>query len=533
MKTEKEFDFFCMKDIVDDFLPKIGKDPWQTVFWKDAGPYYRDEDQFLVWCALMTPDAATEVIQRGDYYFDLDFGPSGPFVGETGDEIFYESSHSQPIKPFVLYEQEEGLCEEFRLYHACKFNLKRDRLTIEDESGNPIEIAKIEGNRIQVHLKYLKSFLAISQLHLAIYIECVRFSNNASICQLEASEEIGEVNDFRWRRIIAKGLGGTHKKMFSRFNGKIIIKPNSQRDAYERKYKSDVKREDVEFIIGVDENGEDITFGCNPKNLANDFGANCNNPRFLTHVHFKKQVLDKYYDEPERYSVEQGYIRCGGHWLLKADIDHPDKVIVFLGDLYILPYEEMSHWRSFNILPEGGISHSYFKNSFECDPTDAKVADLHFRKLYTDFKRQWKEKHGFSPFKEPSEDDSGLLQTLQIPSTNAQKAFDEQVLILTKLLIDLINVKEIDKRFNSSKKDVTSIDKFEKLLGIYPNAPKAIEFLRALQKLRSKGAAHSKGSSYKKAMEEMNISLDNKPKAFESILNRAIYLLEGILKHFC
>lgn len=533
MVNEKELGIFYGKDIIDDFLPKIGTDIWQTVFWNDAGPHCRNGDRFLVWCALMTQDKAKEISQREDCYFDFDFFTPGPLVSEVHNKISYEPSYHQPIKPFVLYGYDEGLCEEFRLYHACKFNSEGNKLVIEDESGDPIEIAKIERNRVQVHLKYLKSFLGISQLSLAIYVDCVRFSSDEMISQLEKKEERGEAHGFRWKRIIAKQLLSSGYKVISKFTARGIINPISRREAFCRKYGSDARRKKVEFIVGTDENGENITFGCNPKYLANDFGANRNNPHFLTPIHFKKRVLDKYRSEPEKYSVEQGCVRCEGYWLLKADTDHPDKVIVFLGDLNTLPYEEMRHWESCNIPPEGGISCSYFENSFECIPTDAEVADLHFRKLYTHFKRQWNEKHGFSPFKEPSEHDRGLLQMLQIPSRNSQNMFDEQILILTKLLIDLINTKEIDKRFGLSEKDAKSIDKFEKLLGDYSDTPKVIEFLRALQKLRSKGAAHSKGTSYKKSVEAMNISLDNKPKAFESILSRAISLLGGMLRHFC
>lgn len=534
MSNKKELDFFYGKDIIDDFLPKVGVDPWQTVFWLDAGPHWCERSQFLVWCALMTSDAAEEVVRRGDYYFDLDFWSPGPLVSETKNGIFYKASHNELIKPFVLHEYDEGLCEEFRLYHACQPNSERNRLIIKDESGNSVEIAKIEKNRVQVHLKYLKSFLAISQLHLAIYIDCVRTSDDAEICQLGEKEETGEVGDFRWRRVVGKGLGGFEKGMFSRFSGKIIIKPTSQREAFDRKYRPDVRRDKVEFIIGTDENGENKTFGCNPKYLANRFEVNSNNLKFLTPIHFKKQVLDKYYDEPEKYSVGQGSVRCDGHWLLRADTDHSDKVVVFLGDLYSLPYEEMRHWESHNIPPEGGMSRSYWQNSFECNPTDAEVADLQFRRLYTHFKTEWNKKHGFSPFKEPSEHDSNLLQTLQIPSINSQGIFDEQVLILAKLLIDLINVKEINERFGPFEKNTKSIGKFEKLLGgDYPNTTEAIKFLRSLQDLRSKSSAHIKGSGYEQAVEAMGISLDDKPKAFESILNRATSLLDNMLEHFC
>jgi hypothetical protein len=44
-------------------------------------------------------------------------------------------------------------------------------------------------------------------------------------------------------------------------------------------------------------------------------------------------VLTKYYAHPERYSVEDGFLRCQGLWGLKLDNNHHEYIIVFLGDL--------------------------------------------------------------------------------------------------------------------------------------------------------------------------------------------------------
>jgi hypothetical protein len=68
-------------------------------------------------------------------------------------------------------------------------------------------------------------------------------------------------------------------------------------------------------------------------------------------------VLQKYYDNPEKYSVEDGYLRRSGSWGLRMDNDSPDRVVVFLGDLgRDLPKSERDYWRSFNVAPEGSMS---------------------------------------------------------------------------------------------------------------------------------------------------------------------------------
>ena len=101
-----------------------------------------------------------------------------------------------------------------------------------------------------------------------------------------------------------------------------------------------------DFIIGEDDQGKPVKYTCNPDLLANYFGANPDAPHYLTAVHFRRDVLSKYYDDPQMYSVEDGYLRCASLWGLDIDNDHDDRVVVFLGDLgQKLPSAERDHWR--------------------------------------------------------------------------------------------------------------------------------------------------------------------------------------------
>ena len=517
--TEKEF-LEC-KDILETFIPKIGKEKWQTVYWKDTGIYCRQGSKFAVWCALLTPEAAEKSLNSDDLSFDLDFCSSGPDIGtlysqNAEPENYYVPSHNKPIKPFVLVGYDEGLCEEFRLLHQCKLNEEHNSLLIKDESGNPVEIAKLEKDRVEVHLKYLKDFLAISQLHLVIYIDVIRYSKNGMPYQIDT----GMTNGFRWEREIAESpykMEGD--KWCSVFRGKALIAPTSRDEAVEKKYEPDSRCDEVKFIIGTDENGENILSGCNSRIVGEHL--------YLRPVQFKKQVLDKYYDEPEKYSVEEGCVRCNPYWLVRIDNDHTNKVAVFLGDLYQLPYEEMLYWKSFNVPVDGYMSRSNFRNSFECIPTDAEVSDHRFRKNYLAINDYWKEKYHFSLFKKPAEPDKNLLATLQIPGVNSQKAFDEQVLILTKLLVDLINVEELDKRYGPFEKDAKSIQKLE---SSFTDLDSFTSQLRKLQQLRSTGAAHTKGKRYQLALKALNITCDDRPRDFSKILETINDCLEDLLR---
>ncbi|MGC6413057.1 MAG: hypothetical protein ACON4F_09585 [Candidatus Puniceispirillaceae bacterium] len=532
MIQENDTEFLECRYLLDEFIPKIGKDKWQTVFLKDTGPHWRKGSYIAVWCALLKPEAAKRSLESDNLNFDLEFCSSAPDIGtrypeNREPEIYYEPSHNKSIRPFVLVGYDEGLCEEFRLFHRSKLNDKYDRLVVIDDSDNPTEIAKLGKDRVQVHLKYLKQFLAMSQLHLVINIKAVRYSKDDFPYSNEDIQiDNGVINDFRWeRRICEADSCPGDSKWCSVFRGKKIIAPASQSEAFKKMFKPDKRRDEIQFIVGIDEHGEDITFGSNPAYLADFFGANPESPNFLTPTQFRKEVLTKYYNHPERYRVDQGLVRSGS-WSLRADTDHKDKVIVFLGDLYALPYDEMLYWKSFNVPVDGNLSRSYFQNSFMCNPVDAETADLKFRRNYVHFNKAWKNKYKFYFFRELSEHDITLIDTIQIPASNAQKVFDQQVLNLAKLLIDQINVEALNNHYGPFNETIGSIQKLEQSFPC--EAEDIVPFLRDLQSLRSSGSAHTKGRNYQKALRKMEISLQDKPKAFEQILNLAISHLENL-----
>ena len=124
----------------------------------------------------------------------------------------------------------------------------------------------------------------------------------------------------------------------------------------------DEKKKYEDYIIGIDDNGNEIIVNSNPNDLGNFFQSNNDNPSYLTPVFFNKEVLDKYYKHSTTYNVEAGFVRCGGLWGLPIDNDIPNnKIVVWLGDLgRNLPYSEQKYWRGFNIVPAGGISRTFF-----------------------------------------------------------------------------------------------------------------------------------------------------------------------------
>ena len=88
------------------------------------------------------------------------------------------------------------------------------------------------------------------------------------------------------------------------------------------------------------------------------------------------------------------------------------------------------------------------------------------------------------------------LMSIHIPATNSRKEFDEQILSLTKLIIDSLNESKLAEGIIIEKQSPKGIDKLEASIiskGIHLDS--MIEFMRNLQSLRSTSVAHRKSDN--------------------------------------
>jgi hypothetical protein len=256
----------------------------------------------------------------------------------------------------------------------------------------------------------------------------------------------------------------------------------------------------------------------------------------LTPVFFRREVLETYFAEPERYKVSDGRLHCLSLWSCQIDNDLKSHVVVYLGDLgRDLPYEERLHWRRFNVPPEGKISETNFRRSFLAQFADAQAPDLVFRHEYASVMRDWEETQGWPLFLAPSPGDSHLLDTVRIPVTNSQVELDEQIGCLAKLLVDSLNEKELAARAGVLKDDSKGITKLDGFLGRtqFPQRQSFIGLLRDLQALRSTGSAHRKGSEYKKITTKLGVDPTKKAEAIRRLLEEATEGLRAIRMHYC
>ena len=284
------------------------------------------------------------------------------------------------------------------------------------------------------------------------------------------------------------------------------------------------------FIIGKDSKGKIIEFTCDQTKLANNFGANSDASHFLTHVFFKKEVLDKYYNKPSDYSINDGYLVYTNEegvniWGIPIDNNAQENIMVYLGDLEKIPYEEQEYWRLYNI-ESGESSLTSYNRDFRAEFCSPEEPVLYFKQKLKTFNKNWKNKFGWELFRPLNSGDEHHLKSLKIPSKE-QKEFDEKVLSITKIIIDSLNEPKLKESLTYSKGD-KSIEILSKYLEQKHKfkSPEMIQYFRNLQELRSKCSAHRKGSDFQETYKKFDKG--DFSKTFKEIVIGAITLLNTL-----
>lgn len=254
-----------------------------------------------------------------------------------------------------------------------------------------------------------------------------------------------------------------------------------------------------EFIIGVDgESGGLLSFSCDPDLVSNYFGKNPDAPHYLTPVHFDQKVLDRYLDDPDRYSVSSTRISALDMWSISIGRTSTGDVEIYLGDLgRDMPWQERDHWRAHNIPPRGRMNGDRFRRDFlgqlagAQDPLDA-LRDA--RRAVNDAART---KFGWPIFRPLVHNDAVAFEQLHPPVLDSERALIQPVLLLAKGLVDAIDSKAIKSLLNSAEQQ--SLRLLEELLISLGGDSSVVQPLRNLYRLRSSGGvAHLAGDSREK-----------------------------------
>ena len=493
-----------------------------------------------MYCALIPSKQLDRVL--GTPHWDLMHGdglPSSVTYREDGDEKvdYLRYGNTKGIEPLVIDREFHNIRkgyleinEEFRLFHRLYHDQEKNQYIKIDEDEEEQIVAVVKPDCVNIRLKEIRQFLAIKEMYLSIQFDCKEHSNYTL-------EELGLVEGGKdqrnklchWNLHYAEQQSPRYQHAFSRLIGKRLIEPLPKSksgywgfDQGKKKY--------VDFIIDEDDQGEVVEYTCDPDNLNTPSGARPYAPYYETSISFHKKVLDKYYQQPDKYEIENigdfDRIYYGSLWSIEVYKSQNDKVFVNLGDIgRKLSYEDQLHWRAHNISPVDGLKGQWI---------DPKRPEQVFLKSYRELAQVCQERLGCSLLSDLNPDDRHHLRKICVPAKNEQQDFDERILGLTKILIDSINENELKSliprdQYESTARNIRKLEILLDARGVV-DASEHIAFLRKLQNLRSAGSAHRKGKNYRRIFNDLSEGSHNLGNVFIRNLKRANALLEYLIE---
>lgn len=476
-------------------------------------------------CALVSDEALPNCMKT--YQWDLRWDEARPYVIEYFDDRGPQLPKDESgLFPFIYQRESKGnhrqvveIIEHFRLLYDLRFVEISDdesEYVQVDECGDDVSIIKVKGTFVQVSVKYLLEYMALRKLNLLVFFDIMNFSHKSyadlGIKFTENRIERGDSFCMNYSNVAHPEAYGSSGGWLM---GKIALKYNNKDvknlwcpmdDAYE------------EFIYKCDERGNELLSTCDEEQLSNLFVDKPGAPLILTPIFFSKEVLDKYYANPNKYSVNDGGI-TGPTWSMSIDNDRNDnKIVVLLYDLGRIPHKEQLHWKQFNVAPPAhdGVSETAWNRWFEGRFCDCKEAnDLVLKEKLKSFSENWNKKFGWDLFKPLNPKDEFYLTSLHgLTVRDNDKDFESQILGLTKIFIDSLNEKELRKHTNETNEHVMEYvskcgkDSLSKLSGSISlfeaycldkgiHEKDVFDFLRNVQNLRSMDVAHRKKSNDK------------------------------------
>lgn len=511
-----------------------GDGPWTIVCddWR-----FDNDDNGGQYMAFAQPQMRNKILSHGGW--DFSKGDGFPGFVMTGEETKYTKGDKLPeFEPLVICQHYYGvvpdelhISEEFRLLMNLWQDPKSgDYFEIKDD-GSKDPAIRFQEKRIEVRTPLLKRYMAARQLDTVLFIDTrvsVEYAGDvADFSDLKFEGRIGNELMYLSRSVGRSPLSDA--RVGSLVFAKRILPAPPQETCGIWPWDETDLADYPEFIIGEDEYGKPVKYTCDPDCLANYFGKNPDAPHYLTPVFFKPEVLQKYYDDSDLYTVSDGHLSCASMWGVKIDNGNPNCVVVFLGDIgRDIPASHRTHWRSYNVSPTQRMSDVGVRRAFFGQFADSENPEHRFKLAYDQLQSSWEEHWGWRLHRKAEGPDASVLQRLRIPVNDTDAELRAQLINLALVLVDYLNEKELVSHLSDTKGD-KGIAKLKKFLEAqsYQHTERDIRLLQRIQRMRSRIGAHSSGSSGQAYLEE-ELGKDTPQEYIARLMTEATQMLDDL-----
>jgi hypothetical protein len=511
-----------------------GDGPW-TVVYDDW--HLDNDDNCSRYMAFAQPQMRDKILSHGGW--DFSKGDGHPEFSCREQDVQYIRSYKTPeFEPLVILQHFYSavpdvlhISEEFKLLMNLWQDPKSgDYYEIKDDGSKELSI-RYKDKRIEVRTPLLKRYMAARQLDAVLFIDTrVSVEYAGDVADFSDLEFEGQVsNELMYLSQSVGRLPPSDARVGSLVFAKRILPAPPQETCGIWPWDEADPSDYPEFIIGEDEYGKPVKYTCDPDRLANYFGKNSDAPHYLTPVFFKREVLQKYYDDSELYTVSDGYLSCSHLWGVKIDNEFFNIISAFLGDIgRDIPSEHWTHWLSHNVPPTQRMSDVGVRRAFFGQFAESENPEHRFKLAYDQLQSSWDEHWGWRLHRKAEGPDAGVLQRLRIPVNDTDAELHTQSINLALVLVDYLNEKNLASYLSDAKGD-KGIAKFKKFLEAqsYQHTERDIRLLQRIQRMRSRIAAHSSGSSGQAYLEE-ELGNDTPQEYIARLMTEATQMLDDL-----
>lgn len=423
------------------------------------------------------------------------------------------------------------ILQEYAHLADIHWRQERDAYCRFDESGDWEDVVSVTRgtdvgslNIVTFRRQQLDQFLAFSHSALVCTFEFNLCHLGEDIVWEAELETVSEGRNIFYDQRIEAGKAGY-------YHGVQIIRPDSPDTLFSQAGiwpPAHDEREHAEFIAW------DWRHKCNTK-ISTDPSATTNHiqpendlPFALSVAFFSAEVFSKYKNDPDKYTIDEGrrLISCRGGWDLRSyGINDAGQVYAYICDLRELPYKEQQYWKSFNEERKTGISQRSIETDFQArfstitTPLEDLLAVM----------RRWSDTG--IPWWHLREE--GLEMDIHPP--NNRREWGQSFMSIAKLVIDGLEsnffYRILEEAGKANKRDKGLSIRLATLVltnrGVLDSGTR-LEGLEEIQLIRSKCAAHPRGSEARMLEKEAIEKFGSYSAHFEYVCGKAIDDLKKI-----